>query len=40
VKSVAVTGSDPFYPQGTDVAVLLETPAPEQLAPLILTRIQ
>jgi hypothetical protein len=31
VKSVAVTGFDPFFPTGTDVAVLLETDKPEML---------
>lgn len=31
VKSVAVTGSDPFFPTGTDVAILFETEDPETL---------
>lgn len=31
VKSVAVTGSDPFFPTGTDVAILFETEKPEAL---------
>jgi len=40
VKSVALTGSDPYYPMGTDLAILLETSAPDQLATLLLARIQ
>ena len=32
VKSVALTGSDPSFPMGTDVAVLLETDQPAVLA--------
>ena len=39
VKSVALTGSDPSFPLGTDVAVLLETPQPATLANLLLGRI-
>ena len=39
VKSVALTGSDPSFPLGTDVAVLLETPHPDVLAKLLLGRI-
>ena len=39
VKSVVVTGSDPSFPLGTDVAVLLETPQPSALKNLLLGRI-
>ena len=39
VKSVALTGSDPSFPLGTDVAVLLETPQPAMLGNLLLGRI-
>lgn len=31
VRSVALTGSDPFLPTGTDVALLFETPEPDLL---------
>ena len=31
VKSVAVTGGDPFFPQGTDVAFVMESETPELL---------
>lgn len=39
VRSVALTGSDPSFPLGTDVAVLLETPQPATLSNLLLGRI-
>ena len=39
VGSVAMTGSDPYYPTGTDVAVLFESPQPAVLEKLILGRI-
>ena len=39
VKSVALTGSDPSFPLGTDVAVLLETPQPATLSNVLLGRI-
>lgn len=38
-KSVALTGSDPFFPTGTDVAVLFEAPQPAVLEKLLLARI-
>ena len=38
-KSVALTGSDPYFPSGTDVAVLFETPHPDTLETLLLARI-
>ncbi|MGA2616439.1 MAG: hypothetical protein ABSF26_02440 [Thermoguttaceae bacterium] len=38
-ESVALTGSDPYFPTGTDVAVLLESPQPDLLAGLLLTKI-
>ena len=31
IQSVAITGGDPFFPMGTDVAVLFETANPEAL---------
>ena len=39
VKSVALTGSDPSFPLGTDIAVLLETPQSAVLGKLLLGRI-
>ncbi|MGD0899658.1 MAG: hypothetical protein ABR915_17645, partial [Thermoguttaceae bacterium] len=39
VKSVALTGSDPYFPTGTDVALLFESPHPDLLEKLLLTRI-
>lgn len=38
-RSVALTGSDPFFPMGTDVAVLFEAPDPAVLETLLLARI-
>ncbi len=39
VKSVAVTGSDPYFPTGTDVAVLFEAAQPEVLRSLLAARV-
>ena len=39
VKSMALTSSDPYYPLGTDVAVLFESPRPAALENLLLGRI-
>ncbi len=39
VNSVALTGSDPYYPLGTDVAVLFETPRPAALEKLLLGKV-
>ncbi|HZZ28113.1 MAG TPA: hypothetical protein VFE46_08930 [Pirellulales bacterium] len=39
VKSVALTGSDPYFPTGTDVAVLLETDHPDALATALAVQI-
>jgi hypothetical protein len=39
VKSVALTGGDPSFPLGTDVAVLLETDQPAALANVLTTRV-
>ncbi len=39
VTSVALTGSDPYFPIGTDVAVLFESPQPAALENLLLGRI-
>ena len=39
VQSVALTGSDPYFPTGTDVAVLFESPQPTALENLLLGRI-
>ncbi|NLF08665.1 MAG: hypothetical protein GX594_11915 [Pirellulaceae bacterium] len=39
VKSMALTGSDPYYPLGTDVAVLFESSQPAVLEKLLLGRI-
>jgi hypothetical protein len=38
IKSVAITGGDPYFPTGTDVAVLFETPKPEALRTLLLAQ--
>lgn len=40
IKSVAITGGDPFFPTGTDVAVLLETEKPEVLYQRLLKGIK
>lgn len=39
VQSVALTGSDPFFPTGTDVAVLFESAQPAALEALLMARI-
>ncbi len=39
VKSVALTGSDPYFPIGTDVAVLFESPQPAMLENLLYGRV-
>jgi hypothetical protein len=39
VKSVALTGSDPYFPMGTDMAVLFESPNADMLETLVLARI-
>jgi hypothetical protein len=39
VQSVALTGSDPYFPTGTDVTVLFESPQPAALENLLLGRI-
>lgn len=38
-RSVALTGSDTYFPTGTDVAVLFEAPQPAVLESLLLARI-
>jgi hypothetical protein len=40
VKSVAITGSDPYFRVGTDVALLFETDQPEVLKQLLWTQMQ
>ena len=40
VQSVAVTGSDPYFRTGTDVAVLLEGPLPELLQEVLLAKVR
>lgn len=37
-KSVALTGSDPYFPSGTDVAVIFESPEPAVLKQLVLAQ--
>lgn len=37
-RSVALTGGDPYFPSGTDVAVLFESPEPAVLKQLILAQ--
>lgn len=39
VKTVALTGSDPYYPLGTDVAVLFESSQPNMLNKLLAGKI-
>jgi len=39
VRSVVLTGSDTYYPTGTDVAVLLEATEPAALEQLVLARV-
>lgn len=39
IRSVAVTGSDPYFPTGTDVAVLFEAADASALRPLILAQV-
>ncbi|MDY0167233.1 MAG: hypothetical protein RBS80_11865 [Thermoguttaceae bacterium] len=38
-QSVVLTGSDPYFPTGTDVAVLFETPNPAMLQQLVLAQV-
>ncbi len=38
MKSAVITGSDPYFPTGTDVAVLMETTSPAALAGVLLAR--
>lgn len=40
VRSVALTGSDPYFRTGTDVALLIESPQPAVLAKLLGARAQ
>lgn len=39
VKSVAITGGDPYFPQGTDIAFVMESDAPELLYKALLKTI-
>ncbi|MGJ8643918.1 MAG: hypothetical protein ACSHX9_10955 [Luteolibacter sp.] len=39
VKSVAITGGDPYFPQGTDVAFVMESDTPELLFKALLKTI-
>lgn len=39
IRSVAVTGSDPYFPTGTDVAILFQADQPKVLATLLLGQI-
>lgn len=39
IKSLAVTGSDPYLPSGTDLAVLIETEAPDDLKTFLKARL-
>ena len=39
VKSMALTGSDPYFFTGTDMAVLFEAPQPAVLEQLILAQV-
>lgn len=40
ITSLALTGSDPYFRTGTDVAVLMETKQPTELAKVVSERIQ
>ncbi|MCC6678729.1 MAG: hypothetical protein IT436_16480 [Phycisphaerales bacterium] len=39
IRSVAVTGSDPYFPTGTDVAVLFEAADAAALRPVVLSQV-
>jgi hypothetical protein len=39
IKSVALTGSDPYYRSGTDIAVLFETEHPDVLARMLAAQV-
>jgi hypothetical protein len=39
IQSLAVTGSDPFFPMGTDLAVLFQTNDPDRLATMLLGKM-
>ncbi len=39
IKSLALTGSDPFFPTGTDVAILFESPSPALLDSYLVSEI-
>lgn len=40
IKSVAITGSDPYFPTGTDVAILFQTDDASKLSKLLLGQIR
>jgi hypothetical protein len=40
VQSVAITGSDPYFPTGTDVTILFQTPKAEALRTLLLGEVR
>jgi|GEM_PF-528407 len=40
IQSIAITGGDPFFPMGTDIAVLFETDQPEILFKTLATTIE
>ena len=40
VKGLAFTGSDPYFPSGTDVAILVETDAPDILAVFLKAHVE
>jgi hypothetical protein len=40
VKSVAITGGDPYFPTGTDVAVIFETPKAEALRTILVAQVK
>lgn len=40
VKGLALTGSDPYFPSGTDVAILIETDAPDLLAAFLRAHVE
>jgi hypothetical protein len=39
-KSVAITGSDPYFPTGTDIATLFETESPAMLHGILVLKVQ
>jgi hypothetical protein len=39
IRTVAVTGSDPYFPEGTDLAILFQTDSPDALAEFLKAKL-